>query len=121
MRMTDAGGNALYQVLTAKTCHREITNVTREGSTEFYPGDQVKIQYSGLRHPANKLSGIYNMSAYVTYNGNPNGTSLILSPNQYTFGSSDKAQAVTFDIPADYDTEGCYSRNRINGKSTTIY
>ena len=105
VRMTDAEGNALYQVLTAKTCHREITNVTREGSTEFYPGDQVKIQYSGLRHPANKLSGIYNMSAYVTYNGNPNGTSLILSPNQYTFGSSDKAQAVTFDIPADYDAE----------------
>lgn len=105
VRMTDTGGNALYQVLTAKSCHREITNVTREGSTEFYPGDQVKIQYSGLRHPANKLSGIYNMSAYVTYNGNPNGTSLILSPNQYTFGSSDKAQAVTFDIPADYDAE----------------
>lgn len=105
VRFTDAAGNALYQVLTAKTCHREITNETREGSTEFRPGDKVKIQYSGLRHPANKLAGIYNMSAYVTYNGNPNGTSLILGSGQYTFGSAPKAQAVTVDIPADYDAE----------------
>lgn len=101
VRMTDAAGNAIYQVLTAKTCHREITNETREGSDVFYPGDKVKIQYSGLRHPANKLAGIYNMSAYVTYNGVPNGTSLILGSGQYTFGSVAKAQAVTIDIPED--------------------
>lgn len=104
VRMTDAEGNALYQVLTAKTCHRELTNETREGSDVFYPGDKVKIQYSGLRHPANKLAGIYNMSAYVTYNGNPNGTSLILGSGQYTFGSAPKAQAVTVEIPAEYNS-----------------
>ncbi len=103
VKLTDAAGKSVYQVLTAKVCHREITNVTNEGSDTFHPGDQVKIQYSGLFHPANKLAGIYNMSAYVTYNGVPNGTSLILSANQYTFGSVAKAQAVTFDIPADYD------------------
>lgn len=103
VKLTDAAGKSVYQVLTAKVCHREITNVTNEGSGTFRPGDQVKIQYSGLFHPANKLAGIYNMSAYVTYNGVPNGTSLILSANQYTFGSVAKAQAVTFDIPADYD------------------
>ncbi len=67
-------------------------NVNRPGSKIFQPGDQLAIQYSGLRHPANKLAGIYNMSAYVTYNGVPNGTSLILSANQYKFGSSDKAR-----------------------------
>ncbi len=105
VKLTDATGKSVYQVMTAKVCHREITNVTNEGSDMFYPGDQVKIQYSGLFHPANKLAGIYNMSAYVTYNGVPNGTSLILSANQYTFGSVPKAQAVTFDIPADYDAE----------------
>ena len=103
VKLTDAAGKSVYQVLTAKVCHREITNVANEGSDTFHPGDQVKIQYSGLFHPANKLAGIYNMSAYVTYNGVPNGTSLILSANQYTFGSVAKAQAVTFDIPADYD------------------
>lgn len=103
VKMVDAAGNAAYQVLRARPCHREITNVTNPESTIFYPGDEVKIQYSGIFHPANKLAGIYNMSAYVTYNGNPNGTALILGANQYTFGSTPKAQAVSFTIPADYD------------------
>lgn len=104
VKMTDAGGNSIYQVLTAKPCHREITNASREGSTIFQPGDKIKIQYSGLHHPANKLAGIYNMSAYVTYNNIPNGSSLILGAGQYTFGSAPSAQAVTIDIPADFDT-----------------
>ena len=105
VRLSDAAGNAVYQVLTAKKCHREITNVTRAGSKTFIPGDQVKIQYSGLRHPANKMAGIYNMSAYVTYNGVPNGTALIQTANQYTFGSAPTAQAVMLTIPDDGSTE----------------
>ncbi|MCM1476634.1 MAG: hypothetical protein NC045_01905, partial [Bacteroides sp.] len=103
VKLTDASGKSVYQVMTAKSCHREITNETRKGSDKFYTGDKVKIQYSGLFHPANKLAGIYNMSAYVTYNGVPNGTSLILGPGQYTFGSAASAQAVEFVIPEDYD------------------
>lgn len=103
VQMTDASGKSAYQVFTAKKCHREIVNVNRPGSKIFQPGDQVAIRYSGLLHPANKIAGIYNMSANVVYNGIPNGSSLILSPNQYKFGSSDKAQTVTFDIPADHD------------------
>lgn len=105
VRLTDASGNAMYQVLTAKTCHLDIINASREGSNIFQPGDKVKIQYSGLRHPANKLAAVYNMSAYITYNGIPNGSSLTLGSGQYTFGSSASAQAVTVDIPADYDVE----------------
>ncbi|MBR5963276.1 MAG: DUF4465 domain-containing protein [Bacteroidaceae bacterium] len=105
VRLTDANGKAEYQVLTAKKCHREFTNVTRNGSNTFIPGDHVKIQYSGLRHPANKMAGIYNMSAYVTYNGIPNGTDLILGSGQYTFGSAASAQAVTVMIPDDGSTE----------------
>ena len=105
VRLTDASGNCVYQVITAKPCHMEITNLTREGSKTFQPGDQVKVQYSGLFHPANKLAGIYNMSAYVTYNGTPNGDSAYGSGSQYTFASTEKAQAVTIDIPADYDIE----------------
>ena len=105
VRMTDAAGNAIYQVLTAKTCHREIYNVTRSGSNVYQPGDQVKIQYSDLHHPANKMAGIYNMSAYITYNGIPNGSSLILGAGQYTFGSAPSAQTVTIDIPMTYDAE----------------
>lgn len=105
VKMTDGSGRAAYQVLTAKSCHREITNVTTPGSGIFQPGDEVKVQYSGLFHPANKMAGIYNMSAYVTYNGVPNGSSLILGSGQYTFGSAPSAQAVTVTIPSDFDTE----------------
>ena len=103
VRLTDNAGNCAYQVLKARECHREITNATREGSHIFQPGDKIKVQYTGLFHPANKIAGIYNMSAYVTYNGVPNGTDLILGSGQYTFGSSASAQCVTFEIPATYD------------------
>lgn len=103
VKLTDEEGNSAYQVLTAKRCQRQIINAARPDSKIYQPGDKITIQYSGLRHPSNKLAGIYNMSAYVTYNGTPNGESLILSPNQYTFGSSATAQAVTVQIPTDYD------------------
>lgn len=103
VKMTDSSGKSAYQVLRAKPCHREITNQTRPGSKIFQPGDKVKIQYSGLFHPANKIAGIYNMSAYVTYNGVPNGSSLILGSGQYTFGSAASAQAVTVEIPDTLD------------------
>lgn len=105
VKLTDASGKSVYQILNAKPCHREISNVSRPDSKVFYPGDKVKIQYSGLFHPANKLAGIYNMSAYVTYNGTPNGTSLILGPGQYTFGSAPDAQAIQFEIPLFHDVE----------------
>lgn len=105
VRLTDAEGKSLYQIMNAKPCHREISNLTHTDSEIFYPGDQVKIQYTGLHHPANKLAGVYNMSAYVTYNGTPNGTSLILGAGQYTFGSAPAAQAIELTIPEDYDTE----------------
>lgn len=103
IRLTDVNGNSVYQIMSAKPCQREITNMTRPGSKIYQPGDQIKIQYSGLFHPANKIAGIYNMSAYITYNGIPNGSSLILGSGQYTFGSAPSAQAVTVEIPADYN------------------
>ena len=102
VRMGDGAGNYIYQVLTAKHATRTITNRTNASTTRFLPGSNVIVQYDGLYHPANKLSGIYNMSAYITYNGNPTGSSLILSPNQYWFAGTPSAQAVNFTIPADY-------------------
>lgn len=120
LRLTDADGNSTYQVVTAKPYTLTISNETAPERTNIYPGDKVKLQFEGLRHPANKLAGIYNMSAYVTFNGVPNGTSLILGSNQYKFGSTPAAQAVTFTIPEDYDidanpewilSEGCIQIN----------
>jgi hypothetical protein len=101
IRLGDGTGKYEYQVLTARHATRTITNETT-GKDKFFPGDQVKIQYDGLFHPANKLSGIYNMSAYVNYNGIPAGTALILGPNQYWFGARPSAQAISFTIPVDY-------------------
>jgi len=102
VRMGDGTGKYIYQVLTAKHATRTITNRTNASTTRFLPGSNVVVQYDGLFHPANKLSGIYNMSAYITYNGNPTGSSLILSPNQYWFAGTPSAQAVYFTIPIDY-------------------
>lgn len=99
VRLGDGAGNYVYQVLTAKHATRTITNNTTGSTTIFQPGDEVKIQYDGLYHPANKLSGIYNMSAYITYNGVPSGTALILGSNQYWFAGTPSAQAVMFTIP----------------------
>ena len=101
VRLGDGTGNYEYQILTARHATRTIINETTGGSI-FRPGDNVRVQYDGLFHPANKLSGIYNMSAYITYNGTPTGTALILGPNQYWFGSKPSAQSVTFRIPADW-------------------
>ena len=101
VRLGDGTGKYEYQVLTARHAIRNIINETTGGSV-FRPGDNVRVQYNGLFHPANKLSGIYNMSAYITYNGTPTGTALILGPNQYWFGSKPSAQSVTFQIPADW-------------------
>ena len=39
------------------------------------------------------------MSAYITYNGVPTGTELILGSNQYAFGGTPKAQCVKTTIP----------------------
>ncbi|MBR4521287.1 MAG: hypothetical protein IKO63_07730 [Paludibacteraceae bacterium] len=101
VRLGDGTGNYIYRVLTARHATRNIINETTGGDV-FRPGDNVRIQYNGLFHPANKLSGIYNMSAYITYNGTPTGTALILGPNQYWFGARPSAQAVTFTIPKDW-------------------
>ena len=102
VRLGDGAGRYEYQVLTAKHATRTITNKTNASTTRFLPGSNVIVQYDGLFHPANKLSGIYNMSAYITYNGNPTGEALILGPNQYWFAGTPSAQAVQFTIPADY-------------------
>ena len=102
VRLGDGTGKYEYQVLTAKHATRTITNRTNASTTRFLPGSNVVVQYDGLFHPANKLSGIYNMSAYITYNGNPTGESLILSPNQYWFAGTPSAQAVSFTIPENF-------------------
>lgn len=105
VKLSDTNGNSRYQILTAKRCHREITNLSRPTSSRFQPGDKIGVQYSGLYHPANKIAGVYNMSAFITYNGIPNGSTTVGTPSQYQFASNESAQAATFVIPDDISTE----------------
>lgn len=104
VKMTSVGGVSEYQVFTAKPTNYIVKNLSNPDE-QIQPGDEIAIVFSGLFHPANKLAGIYNMSAYVQFNGIPNGTSLILSANQYTFGSSESAQTVKLTVPSDWDTD----------------
>lgn len=103
IKLTDSNGNSTYQIMRARPCHRELINVDREGSEIFMPGDKVTVQYSGLFHPANKLAGIYNMSAHAHYSIAPEQIELTTGQSQYKVGSTPAAQAVTIEIPDDYD------------------
>lgn len=104
VRLTDADGNATYQVLRAKKAQYELVNETRPGMTP-QAGDKVKVQYNGLYHPCNKLSGIYNMSGAIVYQGTANDNSIVGGSNQYAFGGTPAAQAFSITIPSDVDAE----------------
>lgn len=121
VKLTSAGGTSVYQIITAKPAGYVISNKSRPDEP-ILPGDDVYVQYHGLFHPANKLSGIYNMSAYIVYNSIPNGNSLILSPNQYQFGGKPSAQLAQYHVPA--NTTGAYELRdgaiQVNGFGSAI-
>ena len=100
--LTDAAGKSVYQVMTAKPCHRDIL-VGENTVTSVKPGDAVTVQYSGLYHPANKLAGIHNFNAYVAYKQASEGLTVKNGKgNQYKMASTATAQAVTFTVPEDW-------------------
>jgi hypothetical protein len=105
IKMTAANGASKYQIITAKPVgYDSVVNKSRPGEP-ILPGDDVDIQFHGFFHPANKLAGIYNMSAYIQYDGKANGSSLILSANQYQFCGKPEAQLVTAHIPGSWNTK----------------
>lgn len=100
--LTDAAGKSLYQVLTAKPCHRDIL-VDGKSVTAVKPGDAVTVQYSGLYHPAGKLAGIHNFNAFLSYKKATDGIAVKNGKaNQYMMASNAAAQAVTFTVPEDW-------------------
>ncbi len=100
--LTGANGKSLYQVMTAKPCHRDVL-VGDEVVTSVKPGDAVTVQYSGLYHPANKLAGIHNFNAFVAYKQASDGITVKNGKgNQYTMAATATAQAVTFTVPDDW-------------------
>lgn len=100
--LTGADGKRVYQVMTAKPCHSDIL-VGEEIVTSVKPGDEVKVQYSGLYHPAGKLAGIHNFSGFVTYKQATEGITVKAGKgNQYKVASTATAQAVSFTVPEDW-------------------
>ncbi|UKK53284.1 DUF4465 domain-containing protein [Prevotella sp. E2-28] len=100
--LTDAAGKSTYQVMTVKPCHRDIM-VNDEVVTSVKPGDAVTIQYTGLYHPANKLAGIHNFNAFLSYKKATDGITVKNGKgNQYTMAATPTAQAVTFTVPEDW-------------------
>lgn len=100
--LTDAAGKSLYQVMTAKPCHRDIL-VGDEAVASVKPGDAVKVQYTGLYHPAGKLAGIHNFNAFLDYMKPAEGVSVTKGKgNQYTMAASAASQAVSFTVPEDW-------------------
>ncbi|MBR6319750.1 MAG: DUF4465 domain-containing protein [Prevotella sp.] len=100
--LTNAAGQSVYQVMTAKPCSRTIL-VNGESVTSVKPGDQVTVQYAGLYHPAGKLAGIHNFSAGLSYKKATEGIAVKDGKkNQYTMASNAAAQSVTFTVPEDF-------------------
>ncbi|MDR0686869.1 MAG: T9SS type A sorting domain-containing protein [Dysgonamonadaceae bacterium] len=98
VKLVSATG-ATYQIITAKPVTYAISNLTNP-EKDFAPGDSVSVLFNTLYHPANKMSGIYNMSAGIQYSNAETNFALILGPGQYTFAS--RAQEYSIRIPEDY-------------------
>lgn len=85
-------GKSEYQIITAKK-----VNVTVNGGEAVHPGDTLSIVFDKLYHPANKLAGIYNMSAaamYTDVSGYENKLIGAVSA-QYNFANNTAAQTVS--------------------------
>ena len=103
--MYNEAGVAEYQVLTAKPCNVSVSNLSRPGKN-VRPGDVAGVQFSGLKHIANKLAGIYNMCTYIEYGGVANGTAQFGGSNQYTFDGTPAAQLYKYTLPVEAEVEG---------------
>jgi chitodextrinase len=113
VKLTNAAGASDYQVISAKPVTWAVSGQSDKANNLFRPGDTIAVQFGAptapdgrgypLYHPANKLSGIYNMSAGIQYLGYPTDFPLILGPGQYTFAS--RAQTYKIIIPSGYAGE----------------
>ena len=96
VKLSNAKGSE-YQVITAKGVTAAVNNVTSPGKA-LTAGDAFSVKFSTVYHPANKLAGVYNMSAGILYgsvDGYDKGVTFGGSSNQYNFASTEKAQTVS--------------------------
>ncbi|MEY8367490.1 DUF4430 domain-containing protein [Anaerovoracaceae bacterium 42-11] len=98
-------GMATYQVVTARGVSYKMLD--KDGNelpanTKVRAGDKIKIQFSGLVNPQEKLSGVYNFNARLYYQGeddtffqsNPGGAFGV-----YDFSGNPDRQIIEITIP----------------------
>lgn len=107
-------GKAEYQIITAKKVSVKINN-----DEPVQKGDAVTIVFDKLYHPANKLAGVYNMTAIAFYTdvSGYEGQIIGAESGQYTFANVAEKQTIrnilkksgnnyspdgTFVVPDDY-------------------
>lgn len=106
-------GKVNYQVLRAIHTDVVVTDANgkvfmdtekgiKDESIKFVGGDTVNVTFSKLYHPANKLSGIYNMSAATVLEGQ-DGETAEGTANQYLFAFTDAAHKVSFKLPDSFE------------------
>ncbi len=88
-------GKAEYQIITAKKVDITVNN----GET-VHPGDTLSIAFDRLYHPANKLAGVYNMTANAIYRNvtGYEGTIVGGASGQYNFASNAASQTVSLTL-----------------------
>ncbi len=94
VKVSNASGSE-YQVITAKGVKATVSNVTSSGKA-LSAGDEFSVTFDTVYHPANKLSGVYNMSANITYSdvSGYEDTTFGSTSMQYNFASNTKSQTV---------------------------
>ena len=125
----EKGGVATYQVITARQV--TLTLLDKDGNklpadTEFKPGDQVTLQFSGLLNPQEKLATAYNFNFKLHIKGS-DGTYFDSDPGSeygvYDFSSNPERQRITITIPEDwagaaYQLTGALSKGGFAGGVT---
>lgn len=100
IRVADAAGNASYQVLSAKPVTAKL--VTGRLDNYILPGDDAKIQMSGMFHISGKLAGIYNNNTHLHFNDTIVEDGVIVGAGQYDFAGRATSQAFPFSVAPDY-------------------
>ena len=101
----EKNGKYAYQVITAK----KVNAIVNSGEP-VYPGNTLKIEFDKLYHPANKLAGVYNMSASAVYTdvSGYEGKVIGATSAQYDFANNNASLTVS-SILKEKDMWGCIS------------
>ena len=109
-------GCAAYQVVTARQVGYELQDADGNPlavDAEIHAGDTIKVQFTGLLSPAEKLSGVYNFNFSLYYLGE-DGASFRSAPGGsfgvYDFSGNPVRQNITITIPK-YWNQSSYTLN----------